>query len=94
MTDGRHWSGARFPLRDVAVPTADLVTPNHFELDLLSGRTTATLPEVEDAVAAVQALGPRVVLTTSLVTDEVPVVMGGSLLRRGAPAQWHSRSAA
>jgi pyridoxine kinase len=59
-------------LRDVAVPAADLVTPNHFELDLLSGTTTRTLAEVKDAVAAVQALGPRVVLTTSLVTDDTP----------------------
>jgi len=59
-------------LRDVAVPQADLVTPNHFELDLLTGTTTRTLADVEDAVAAVQALGPRVVLTTSLVTEDTP----------------------
>jgi pyridoxine kinase len=59
-------------MRDVAVPAADIVTPNHFELDALSGRTTRTLAEVTDAVAAVQALGPRVVLTTSLVTDDTP----------------------
>ena len=59
-------------MRDVAVPAADLVTPNHFELDLLAGSTTHTLAEVTDAVAAVQKLGPRVVLTTSLVTDDTP----------------------
>ncbi|MGY1624756.1 pyridoxal kinase PdxY [Geodermatophilus sp. SYSU D00965] len=59
-------------MREVAVPAADVVTPNHFELDSLSGRTTRTLAEVTDAVAAVQALGPRVVLTTSLVTDDTP----------------------
>jgi len=59
-------------MREVAVPAADLVTPNHFELDLLSGQTTRTLDEVKDAVAAVQALGPRVVLTTSLDTDDTP----------------------
>jgi pyridoxine kinase len=59
-------------MRDVAVPAADVVTPNHFELDLLSGRTTRTLAEVKDAVAAVQGLGPSVVLTTSLVTDDTP----------------------
>jgi pyridoxine kinase len=59
-------------MRDVAVPAADIVTPNHFELDLLSGRTTRTLPEVKEAVAAVRALGPRVVLTTSLVTEDTP----------------------
>jgi pyridoxine kinase len=58
--------------RDVSVPAADIVTPNHYELDLLAGTTTRTLPEVADAVAAVQALGPRVVLTTSLVTEDTP----------------------
>jgi pyridoxine kinase len=59
-------------MREVTVPAADIVTPNHFELDLLAGTTTRTLAEVKDAVAAVQALGPRVVLTTSLVTDDTP----------------------
>jgi len=59
-------------MREVAVPAADLVTPNHFELDFLAGTATKTLDEVRDAVAAVQALGPRVVLTTSLVTDDTP----------------------
>ena len=58
--------------RDIAVPAADIVTPNHFELDLLAGTTTHSLLEVKDAVAAVQALGPRVVLTTSLETSETP----------------------
>jgi pyridoxine kinase len=59
-------------MREVAVPAADLVTPNHFELDLLAGTTTRTLADVKDAVAAVQALGPRVVLTTSLDTEDTP----------------------
>jgi pyridoxine kinase len=59
-------------MRDVAVPAADIVTPNHFELDLLAGTTTRSLDEVEHAVAAVHGLGPRVVLTTSLVTDDTP----------------------
>jgi pyridoxine kinase len=59
-------------MREVAVPVADIVTPNHYELDALSGRTTRTLAEVTEAVAAVQALGPRVVLTTSLVTEDTP----------------------
>jgi pyridoxine kinase len=59
-------------MRELAVPAADLVTPNHYELDLLAGTTTTTLPAVQDAVALVQALGPRVVLTTSLVTDDTP----------------------
>ncbi|TFV47478.1 pyridoxal kinase PdxY [Blastococcus sp. TF02A-35] len=59
-------------MREVAVPAADIVTPNHYELDLLSGRETRSLTSVKDAVAAVQALGPRVVLTTSLVAEDTP----------------------
>jgi pyridoxine kinase len=59
-------------MREVAVRAADLVTPNHFELDLLSNRTTRTLAEVKEAVTAVQGLGPRVVLTTSLDTEDTP----------------------
>ena len=59
-------------LRDVAVPVADVVTPNHFELDALSGATTRSLSSVKDAVAAVQELGPSTVLTTSLVAEDTP----------------------
>ncbi|MGY2085719.1 pyridoxal kinase PdxY [Blastococcus sp. SYSU DS0539] len=59
-------------MRDVAVPAADVVTPNHYELDLLSGTATRSLASVKDAVAAVQGLGPRVVLTTSLVAEDTP----------------------
>jgi pyridoxine kinase len=59
-------------LREVAVPAADILTPNHFELDLLSQQETGSLQSVKEAVAAVQALGPRVVLTTSLVAEDTP----------------------
>lgn len=60
-------------IRDVVLPAATIVTPNHFELDLLSGdRTTRTLAEVKDAVAALQAAGPRTVLVTSLLVDDTP----------------------
>ncbi len=59
-------------LRDVVLPVADVLTPNHFELDLLAGTTTTTLAGVKDAVAALQARGPGTVLTTSLVTDDTP----------------------
>ncbi|MBV9078286.1 MAG: pyridoxal kinase PdxY [Methylobacteriaceae bacterium] len=59
-------------MHDGAVPAADLVTPNQFELDLLAGRTTATLADAKAALAAVQGLGPRVVLVTSLQTEDTP----------------------
>jgi pyridoxine kinase len=59
-------------MRDQAVPTADIVTPNQFELDFLAGSTTETLADAKAAVVAVQGLGPEVVLVTSLHTRETP----------------------
>jgi pyridoxine kinase len=53
-------------MRARAVPAADLITPNQFELELLTGVEVGSL---EDAVAGARkalALGPRVVLVTSL----------------------------
>ncbi|TDC39370.1 pyridoxal kinase PdxY [Micromonospora sp. 15K316] len=59
-------------LRDVVVPRADIITPNHFELDFLAGRTTSSLTELLDAVDAVRATGPRHVLVTSVLHGDVP----------------------
>jgi pyridoxine kinase len=59
-------------MREKAVPAADIVTPNHFELDYLAGRESHTLAQVRDAVKAVHDLGPRVILVTSLRTGETP----------------------
>src|SRR5215475_11601127 len=52
-------------MREHAVRAADIVTPNHFELDYLAGRKTATLVDVCGAIDTVHALGPRIVLVTS-----------------------------
>ena len=59
-------------MRDYAVPAADIVTPNQFELDYLSGGGTETLAAAKEAVAAVHRLGPKVVLVTSLSTGDTP----------------------
>jgi pyridoxine kinase len=59
-------------MRAHAVPAADIVTPNQFELDHLSDMTTGTLADAKRAVGAVQRLGPRAVLVTSLHTRETP----------------------
>ena len=59
-------------MRDCAVPAADIVTPNHFELDLLAGASSNTLQAAKAAVERVHALGPRIVLVTSLRTEETP----------------------
>ena len=61
-----------------AVPAADLLTPNGFELGLLAGHAVYTVP---DAVNAAQRLrtrmnnGPRVVLVTSLGEETTSVDM-------------------
>ena len=55
-----------------AVPAADVVTPNHFELDCLTGRTTSTIADVLAAIDLLHARGPRATLVTSLRTRETP----------------------
>jgi pyridoxine kinase len=59
-------------MREKAVPAADVVTPNQFELDRLTGRPSDTLAAARDAIQAVHDLGPRTVLVTSLCTSETP----------------------
>jgi pyridoxine kinase len=59
-------------MRDRAVASADIVTPNHFELDVLSGRPSRTLGEARDAVQALHDRGPRAVLVTSLAVEDTP----------------------
>ena len=59
-------------MRDSVVPAADVVTPNHFELDFLSGTTTGTLAELLDAADVLRSRGPSVVLVTSVLVDDTP----------------------
>ncbi|HEY0567667.1 MAG TPA: pyridoxal kinase PdxY [Xanthobacteraceae bacterium] len=59
-------------MRTRAVPAADIVTPNQFELDILTGLSSTTLRDAREAVEALRALGPRAVLVTSLHTEETP----------------------
>jgi pyridoxine kinase len=58
--------------RQRAVPAADIVTPNHFELEQITGRSARTVAAALAAADALRALGPRVGLVTSLVTEETP----------------------
>jgi pyridoxine kinase len=61
--------------RERAIPAADLITPNHFELEHLTGGKVATM---HDALAAARSLlahdgkGPRLVLVTSLRRADAP----------------------
>jgi pyridoxine kinase len=50
------------------IPLADIITPNQFELDALSGMETETLEGVLKAVELLHHAGPGIVLVTSLRT--------------------------
>ncbi|KGM33397.1 pyridoxamine kinase [Inquilinus limosus MP06] len=65
-------------MRDHAVPQADIITPNQFELEFLAGlgagdgRSIATLDDALAAARKVQATGPKIVLVTSLIRRDAP----------------------
>ncbi len=59
-------------MRDRAVPAADIVTPNQFELELLCGHPVGALDALRQGLAALHRLGPRTVLVTSYLGEETP----------------------
>jgi pyridoxine kinase len=65
--------------RDRALQLADIVTPNHFELEYLTGTPVANLAEAASAAASLRALGPGIVLVTSLdaAPDRVTMLAAG-----------------
>jgi pyridoxine kinase len=59
-------------MRNHALPAADVATPNQFELELLSGGAVATKKDAIAALDVVHKIGPKVLLVTSLHTEETP----------------------
>jgi pyridoxine kinase len=57
-------------MREKAVPAADIITPNLFELSLLDGREISARRDLGAAFAAVHRLGPKVILVTSLELED------------------------
>ncbi len=58
-------------LRDQVVPVADVLTPNQFELEFLTGRPVGTVDELLAAADALREMGPGTVLVTSAVTSDL-----------------------
>ncbi len=58
--------------RDRAVPFATIATPNAFELEWLTGGRIVDLRAARQAIAAVRARGPLVVVVKSLALDDTP----------------------
>lgn len=59
-------------MREHAVPAADIVTPNQFELELLTGKKVGSLEQAVEAARALRETGPRVVVITSLRHETTP----------------------
>ncbi|MFB7250696.1 pyridoxal kinase PdxY [Microbacterium sp. NPDC056234] len=53
-------------LREKVVPVADIITPNQFELGFLTGTEPDSLESTLSSVDAARAMGPSVVLVTSV----------------------------
>lgn len=78
-------------LRDQAVPRADVVTPNHFELDYLSGITGRDRAGFAAALDAVHRLGPSTILVTSVDLDDTPPDAVDLVVSEGGEA-WRVRT--
>jgi pyridoxine kinase len=59
-------------MRTHAVPAADIITPNRYEVERLTGSKVRTLAEAKDAIRALHDMGPRTVMVTSVATDDTP----------------------
>lgn len=65
--------------RDRAVAAADIMTPNRFELEWLTGMPVGSVAQAAVAAAALRARGPGIVLVTSLepAADRIAVLAAG-----------------
>jgi pyridoxine kinase len=59
-------------MRDRAVPAADIITPNQFELELLCGAPATSIEAARVGLATVHATGPQVILVTSFLGEDTP----------------------
>jgi pyridoxine kinase len=58
--------------RERAIPLAQVITPNHFELDRLVGDDTVDLTQVVSAIGLLHVRGPCAILVTSVEANETP----------------------
>jgi pyridoxine kinase len=78
-------------MREQAVPAADIVTPNQFELELLTDVEIKTTADAHRAVEALRDAGPKVVMVTSLATEETPAD-SIDLMAADAKGSWRVRT--
>jgi pyridoxine kinase len=54
------------------LPAADIITPNHFELEFLSGTRIDSVEEARTNLARLHQRGPKIILVTSLHLEDTP----------------------
>ena len=59
-------------VRDRLCSLADIITPNHFEFEYLSGATATTSAQMIDAACRLMARGPSIVVVTSAELSDTP----------------------
>jgi len=59
-------------VRDRLCGLADIITPNHFEFEWLSGTTATTSDQAIEAARALMARGPSTVVVTSAESSDTP----------------------
>jgi pyridoxine kinase len=63
-------------MKNQVTTIADVITPNQFELELLTGKTVKTLQDALEAANLlrqhIRQAGPRIVLVTSLLREDAP----------------------
>jgi pyridoxine kinase len=78
-------------MRDRAVKAADVITPNQFELNYISGSETTSLANTLQAIDKVHATGPKTILVTSVHIEDTPKA-SIDLIASGAEGKFRLRT--
>ena len=73
-------------LRDQAIPFANIITPNQFEFELLTGAKLASIGEAVAVARQLRGRGPDTIIITSLATPDIAADQLGTLAVNGAGA--------
>lgn len=73
-------------LRDQAIPFANVITPNQFEFELLTGTRPASVEEAVKTARRLRGRGPDTVVVTSLATPDIAEDQLGTLAVDGEGA--------
>ena len=73
-------------LRDQAIPFANIITPNQFEFELLTGAKLSSVDEAVSVARQLRGRGPDTIVITSLATPDIAVDQLGTLAVNGQGA--------